>query len=43
LILDDGHQTRATTRRKLEASALFEIVEETRDHLKCKLALKNLP
>jgi ubiquinone/menaquinone biosynthesis C-methylase UbiE len=36
LILDDGHQSRATTRRKLEASGLFETIEETRDHLKCR-------
>jgi cyclopropane fatty-acyl-phospholipid synthase-like methyltransferase len=36
LILDDGHQTRATTHRKLAASGLVEIVEETRDHLKCR-------
>jgi ubiquinone/menaquinone biosynthesis C-methylase UbiE len=37
LILDDGHQTRATTRRKLAATGLFQIVEETRDHLKCRV------
>jgi ubiquinone/menaquinone biosynthesis C-methylase UbiE len=36
LILDDGHQARTVTRRKLAASGLFETIEETRDHLKCK-------
>jgi len=36
LILDDGHQSRATTRRKLAASGLFETAEETRDHLECR-------
>jgi len=36
LILDDGHQSRPTTRRKLAASGLFTTVEETRDHLKCR-------
>jgi len=36
LILDDGHQSRAVTRRKLAASGLFEIAEENRDHLTCR-------
>ena len=36
LILDDGHQSRATTRRKLAASGLFETAEQTRDHLECR-------
>jgi ubiquinone/menaquinone biosynthesis C-methylase UbiE len=36
LILDDGHQSRATTRGKLAACGLFQTVEETRDHLKCR-------
>ena len=36
LIIDDGHQRRSTTRRKLAGSGLFTIVEDTRDHLKCR-------
>ena len=36
LIIDDGHQSRPTTRRKLAESGLFTTVEETRDHLKCR-------
>jgi ubiquinone/menaquinone biosynthesis C-methylase UbiE len=36
LIIDDGHQSRQATRRKILDSGLWSIVEETRDHLKCK-------
>jgi ubiquinone/menaquinone biosynthesis C-methylase UbiE len=36
LIIDDGHQSRDTTRRKILASPVWDIVEETRDHLKCR-------
>jgi ubiquinone/menaquinone biosynthesis C-methylase UbiE len=36
LIIDDGHQSRATTKRKLAASGHWTIAEETRDHLRCK-------
>ena len=36
LILDDGHQSRDATRRKLAASGLFEIAAESRDHLTCR-------
>jgi cyclopropane fatty-acyl-phospholipid synthase-like methyltransferase len=36
LILDDGHQSRATTHAKLTASGRFELVAETRDHLICR-------
>lgn len=36
LIIDDGHQTRATTKQKLAAGGHWLIVEETRDHLKCR-------
>jgi DNA-binding CsgD family transcriptional regulator len=36
LVLDDGHQRRATTKEKLLSSGYWQIVEETRDHLKCK-------
>ena len=36
LVIDDGHQSRVTTKRKLAASGHWAIYEETRDHLKCK-------
>jgi ubiquinone/menaquinone biosynthesis C-methylase UbiE len=36
LIIDDGHQLRQATRQKILDSGLWNIVEETRDHLKCK-------
>jgi ubiquinone/menaquinone biosynthesis C-methylase UbiE len=36
LILDDGHQSRATTHAKLAASGRWEVAEETRDHLTCR-------
>lgn len=36
LIIDDGYQTRATTRQKLAAGGHWLIVEETADHLKCR-------
>ena len=36
LVIDDGHQPRALTKRKLLASGMWRIEEETRDHLKCK-------
>ena len=36
LIVDDGHQTRKTTLRKLAMSPLWSIEQETKDHLKCR-------
>ena len=36
LIVDDGHQPRSATKRKILDSGLWDIVEETPDHLKCK-------
>jgi ubiquinone/menaquinone biosynthesis C-methylase UbiE len=36
LVIDDGHQPREKTKRKLHDSGHWEIVEETRDHLKCR-------
>jgi len=36
LIIDDGHQSRKETKRKIAASAYWEIIEETKDHLRCK-------
>jgi ubiquinone/menaquinone biosynthesis C-methylase UbiE len=38
LIIDDGHQPRAVTRERILASGFWTIVEETRDHLKCRPA-----
>jgi ubiquinone/menaquinone biosynthesis C-methylase UbiE len=35
LIIDDGHQSRQATLRKIEASGYWRVTEETRDHLKC--------
>lgn len=36
LVIDDGHQPRSVTRQKILASGLWDISEETPDHLKCK-------
>jgi ubiquinone/menaquinone biosynthesis C-methylase UbiE len=36
LVIDDGHQRRSTTKRKIADSGAWLIVEETKDHLKCK-------
>ena len=42
-IIDDGHQSRRETKEKLRNSGIFDIFEETKDHLKCKIAKnKNL-
>jgi ubiquinone/menaquinone biosynthesis C-methylase UbiE len=38
LVIDDGHQSRATTKRKLAASGYWDIMAETRDHLTCRPA-----
>ena len=35
LVIDDGHQPRANTRRKIADAGCWTIVEETDDHLKC--------
>lgn len=35
LIIDDGHQSRQETLRKIKASGCWTVAEETRDHLKC--------
>ena len=37
LVIDDGHQPRSVTKKKILDSGLWDIVEETKDHLKCKL------
>jgi len=36
LVIDDGHQPRSVTKRKILDSGLWDIIEETRHHLKCK-------
>lgn len=36
LVIDDGHQSRTTTKNKILASKLWTIQEETKDHFKCK-------
>ena len=36
LIIDDGHQSRKETKRKIAASGYWEVMEETKDHLRCK-------
>jgi len=38
LVIDDGHQPREKTRKKILGSGYWVIWEETRDHLKCKPA-----
>ena len=35
LVLDDGHQPREEAKRKLGASGLWLVVEETEDHIRC--------
>jgi len=35
LIIDDGHQSRAETKHKIEESGYWKVQEETKDHLKC--------
>ncbi|UCH50956.1 MAG: class I SAM-dependent methyltransferase [Chloroflexota bacterium] len=37
LVIDDGHQPRDVTKSKIFDSGLWDIVEETRDHLKCRI------
>lgn len=37
LVIDDGHQPRSVTKEKILDSGLWEIFEETRDHLKCRV------
>jgi ubiquinone/menaquinone biosynthesis C-methylase UbiE len=36
LVIDDGHQPRSVTKTNILDSGLWDIVEETSDHLKCK-------
>lgn len=36
LVIDDGHQPREATRRKILASGLWMIELETKDHLECR-------
>lgn len=36
LIIDDGHQKRIETKSSIQESMLWLIMEESKDHLKCK-------
>lgn len=36
LVIDDGHQSRKTTKEKIRNADIWEIIEEKKDHLKCK-------
>ncbi|MCK4787538.1 MAG: methyltransferase domain-containing protein, partial [Desulfobacteraceae bacterium] len=36
LVIDDGHQRRSVTKASILESGHWDIIEETRDHLKCK-------
>ena len=36
LVVDDGHQPRSATKKKILDSGFWDIVEETSDHLKCE-------
>lgn len=36
IIIEDGHQPRASTIQKIEESGFLKIVEETRSHVKCQ-------
>lgn len=38
LVIDDGHQPRTETKRKIAESGQWRIIEETSDHLKCRPA-----
>jgi ubiquinone/menaquinone biosynthesis C-methylase UbiE len=40
LIIDDGHQKREITRRKILESGFWEIFEESKDHLRCRPLIK---
>ena len=36
LVIDDGHQSRKETKRKIATSGYWEVMKESKDHLKCK-------
>jgi len=36
LVIDDGHQSRKETKRKIADSGYWEVMDESKDHLKCK-------
>lgn len=36
LILEDGHQSRENTLRKIQAAQVFTVIEENSSHVKCK-------
>jgi len=41
LVIDDGHQPRKITKNKIQESGIWEIIEERKDHLKCKKIYKD--
>lgn len=41
VIIEDGHQPREQTKEKIINSGFFEIIEETKGHVKCKVSNKN--
>ena len=40
LIIDNGRPSRKETKQKIHSSGTFTIIEETKDHLKCKIVQK---
>ena len=36
LIIDEGHQSREAAKQKIQASGVWEIIAETKDHLTCR-------
>ena len=42
LILEDGHQSRKKTRKNVESSIRWRVLEETRRHLVCQPRFKNV-
>jgi len=42
VIIEDGHQPRKQTKSKITDSGFFNIIEETKGHVKCNVLNKNL-
>ena len=36
LVIDPGHQPRSVAKEKISASGCWDIVEESKDHMKCR-------
>ncbi|NCC99082.1 MAG: class I SAM-dependent methyltransferase [Bacteroidia bacterium] len=41
VIIEDGHQPREQTKAKIISSGFFKIIEETKEHVKCKVLNNN--